>query len=506
MRILLFSCPDATHPLFPRFAKPPHLGLCMLSAMVKDLARVKIADLVLRNKDVPAAVREAMSRVLPDLVGISAMTFQFDTAKKIAALVREVSPGVKIVLGGYHASLNYRAVARDPGAGFDFIIRGEGEHPFRQLVKALSGKGDLDRIPGLSFRCQGQVVHNPGADPAPLETLPLPDRGSRLWQGYHVVGTPFDIVETSRGCTMPCTFCCITRHYGRGFRAFDLSRVIRDIRLVREQGAHTVFLADDNITLDPGRFGSLCQALVREGLSDLKFSTQASVSGLFGREDLIEKMALANFKLVFLGIENIAGRNLSFFKKGDIAEKTEWVLRLMRKHRILVMGGFILGSPQDTAQDIKQQFDFIRERAMDCMLVQILTPYPGTPLAEEMERQGYIVNRDLRRYNGFFANVRTDTLSSRDLEFLKWKHMPYYRNRRWFRESEYSRQAPLKFILREAAIRAGQLLMEKARILLKGEAYAFFRHCQSHLNANSFFGENQVPVWPDDDGKHIRDI
>jgi len=154
MKILLFSCPDATHPLFPRFSRSPQLGLCMLAAMVKDLADVKVADLVIRNKDVRKAIRDALDSVQPELVGISSMTFQYYTARKIAALVRELAPGIRIVLGGYHASLNYRAIAEDPAADFDFIIRGEGEVTFRELVRALADKKDvmyINKIPYIQI-------------------------------------------------------------------------------------------------------------------------------------------------------------------------------------------------------------------------------------------------------------------------------------------------------------------------------------------------------------------
>ena len=113
MKILLFSCPDATHPLFPRFSRSPQLGLSSIAAMVADIADVKIGDLVLKRKNVPQAVREAMEQVKPDLVGISAMTFQYDTAKKVAALVRKINPDVKIVLGGYHVSYNYEEAKKE---------------------------------------------------------------------------------------------------------------------------------------------------------------------------------------------------------------------------------------------------------------------------------------------------------------------------------------------------------------------------------------------------------
>ena len=423
MSVLLLACPDATHPLFPRFSRSPNLGLCMLAAAVKDLAEARVADLVLRREDVPAAVREAVEAAKPDLVGISAMTFQYHTAKRIAALVRGIHPGVRIALGGYHASLDYKNVASDPEADFDFIVRGEGEATFRELVESLSSGRAPDSVRGLSYREGGGFVHN---DPRPvvdIEKLPLPDRKARLWGGYRVLGLPFDCVETSRGCTMPCTFCSITRHYGRNYRVFSFDRVLEDVSSAAALGARQIFFVDDNITLDPARFEDFCEELAGLRLDGMSFTTQASIAGLYGRPELLEKMAAAGFNLVFLGIENVSAKSLAYFKKGDIAKKTEWVLESMRRNDIMVMGGFILGSPHDTEEDILCQFRFMRDRAIDAHLIQVLTPYPGTPLSEDLDKGGYIVNRDLRRYSGFYANVRTDTLGSRDLDFLRWKQI-----------------------------------------------------------------------------------
>lgn len=498
MRILLFACPDATHPLFPRFSKSPQLGLCMLAAMVKDVAEVKVADLVMRNGDVPRAVRETLESVKPDLVGISSMTFQYYTARKIAALVRELAPGVRIVLGGYHASLNFKSIAEDPAADFDFIIRGEGEVAFRELVLSLQEGKPPSSILSLSYRKAGAFVHNPPRGIEPLENFPLPDRSARIFNGHNILGTPFDNVESSRGCTMPCTFCSITRHYGRNYRVYPIPRVVEDIRSAYAMGARQLFFVDDNITLDPERFERLCNAIRDAGLRGLTLSAQASVAGLYGRDSLMRAIEEAGFNLIFLGIENMSPRNLDYYKKGDIAKKTEWVLTRMREHRILVMGGFILGSPKDTEEDILAQFDFMRRWYIDCFLIQILTPYPGTPLSEELDRQGYIVNKDYRRYSGYFANVRTDTLSSRRLEFLKWKHQPYYRSVDWVLHSTAARKDPLRLFTREGLNRFTDFIREKSRILFYGEEHAFYKHYEEHLRSNCFFGEKAEPAWPDE--------
>jgi radical SAM superfamily enzyme YgiQ (UPF0313 family) len=207
-------------------------------------------------------------------------------------------------------------------------------------------------------------------------------------------------------------------------------------------------------------------------------------------------MAEAGFNLVFLGIENVSRRNLLAYEKGDISHMTRAVITELRRNRMMVMGGFILGSPDDSAEDLLEQFRFMEEEPLDAYLVQILTPYPKVAMTVELERLGLVANRDLRRYSGHFANVRTKHLSSRDLDFLRWKHFPYYRSVRWFRNTVGPRMFPLAVTL-ETIARLGECLLEKARKLLFSEEYAFMKYMEKHISTNLFFGETPEVRWPD---------
>jgi radical SAM superfamily enzyme YgiQ (UPF0313 family) len=502
MRVLLFSMPDGTHPLYPRFCRPPNLGLASLAGSLREDAEVRVADLILRRGDVAGAVREALEQCRPDLVGLSAMTFQYYTATRIAQLIRAWNPEVPIALGGYHATLMDEEISSRDGRLFDYVLRGEGERSFRELVRAL-GKGGagLGAIAGLGWRDSGAWRRNPEGPLADLASLPLPDRRSRLWKGYHVHRMGFDACETSRGCKLPCNFCCINRMYGGSFRAFPLERILQDLEEAALLGARQVFFTDDNISLVPSHLEMLCKAFVESGISKrLKFSTQASVAALASNLGIIGRMAEAGFDLLFLGIESVTRRNLLALGKGDIRERTVEVLRELKRNGIMVMGGFILGSPDDREEDLLEQFRFMEEHALDSFLVQILTPYPRLPVTAELEALGLVANRDLRRYSGHFANVRTKHLSSRRLDFLRWKHFPYYRGPRWFLEALGVRRFPAAVGM-EALFRLGEGLLEKARASFVSEDYAFRKYMERRLAENLFFGEAPELRWPDEDAQ-----
>jgi radical SAM superfamily enzyme YgiQ (UPF0313 family) len=164
--------------------------------------------------------------------------------------------------------------------GVDYIVRGEGEVTFRELLRALERGGGFENICGLSRRKGDRWVHNPARPVHRLEDddIRLPNRGARVLQGYTLLGRQVDVVETSRGCTYDCSFCSIIEMRGRNFHTYSFERVLHDIRDARDHGARTIFLVDDNITLNVRRFEELCYAIIEAGLNKLDYFVQAMTS------------------------------------------------------------------------------------------------------------------------------------------------------------------------------------------------------------------------------------
>ena len=416
MKILLVAMPDSAS-CFDHIMELPNLGLCCLAGNLDGRHEVRILDLVNHRRSAAQAVERQMREFTPDLVGISAMSFQIGSARKTAALCRVMKPDVFTVLGGYHATIMWKEIGEGPDRNFfDFVVRGEGETVFDALVNTLDSRGDLRAIPGLSYRDGDDYVHNPPAPLADLSAIRPPDRSGRVSGDFLWMGRPFDVGETSRGCTMPCGFCSIRRMYGKTFRLYPEEQVLSDLRAVKERGAKGVLYVDDNVTLDGPRLKELCLKFEREKLNDLFIVMQASVFPIAADLEIAEAMARGGVRMVFLGIENGDERNLKVLGKSKQACRTGKVVRALRDAGIIVIGGFIVGNPDDTEEDVRATYRYVKRIGVDHGIVQCLTPYPKTELRRQLLEAGLVTNADdLDRYNGFIPNVRTKHLSDRDL-------------------------------------------------------------------------------------------
>ena len=184
MRILLLSMPDSFEHTPTIAMRMPNGALASLAGNVDAHHRVFAADLVLAASHVKEVVRDLLSRYQPDVVGLSVMTFQRPTALKLAAYVRRLRPSVRLVVGGYDASLAPHAYA-DPALGIDFLVRGEGELTFRDLLRALESGTGLGGVTGLTWRDEGTLRENPPRHVSEnlAEAIRHPDTSSRVLYG-----------------------------------------------------------------------------------------------------------------------------------------------------------------------------------------------------------------------------------------------------------------------------------------------------------------------------------
>ena len=443
MNVLLLSMPDSFEHMPTLAIRMPHGALGALAGNIDPHHEVALADLVLVQDRVRETIEALVRQRDPAVVGLSVMTFQRRTALQIVHLLRRLKPTVRIVVGGYDPSLAPEVYGHID-SGIDFIVRGEGEATFSELLRALEGGGDFSAIPGLSYRDGDAMRHNAARHISTLAAgeLNLPKRAARVLGGYTFLGRQVDVIETSRGCTYDCSFCSIIEMRGRNFHTYPIERVIADITDARDRGARCLFIVDDNITLDAKRFARLCQAIVDAGLNDIDYIVQGMTSA-FAKdgETLAPLMRRAGFRYIFLGIENVLPGDLAFLRAGAKNAEREHgrtvglaavkAIDLLHRHGMFIAGGLIVGNPDDTRESIEANLDFAR-RYVDWPYIQHPTPYPGTPMTKDFRERDLIVNERPEEYDGTTAVVKSGPLEAEEIEFLRWdaerwmklRHMP----------------------------------------------------------------------------------
>lgn len=156
----------------------------------------------------------------------------------------------------------------------------------------------------------------------------------------------------------------------------------------------------------------------------MKLAVQADCITIATNEQMVQKMAEAGFRSVFLGIENVSKANLAAAGKGNITDYSKKAVALCQKYGMMVIGGLMFGFPDDDETSIKENFEFFKATNADAAYCQILTPYPKTGMRRQLMDQNLVTNpHDLKRYNGLWANIRTRHLDTDRLQYLFW----YYR-------------------------------------------------------------------------------
>ncbi len=421
MRILLIN-PGCTRG-FEQFSLDfPPLGLASLAAWLK----ANNHQVVIWDKN----VQKPGWNIRPeefDLVGVTADTPRFPAAMEIASLAR--SSGVPVVMGGPHVSYWVEEPLVSEAA--DFIIRNEGDMSLLSLVEHLSqGGNDPAEVPGLSFMQDGGVVHNPDSQAVrDLDKMPYPARELLQMQDYglYLGGRRATSMISSRGCPFNCSFCASSQLFGLKWRPRSPESMVDEVEWIQKEfGIRAIYFMDDNFTLDPDRAIAFCELVLKKEL-DVSWFCFSRADTIVKRQDMVEAMAKAGARMVFLGIESVNPQTLQHFNKNINTDLSARAVDLLKRYQLLPMCSFIIGDLHDNRTTIQQTIKFSSQLAPKIAQFGILTPYPGTRLFSEVKDR--ILNVDWSFFDGLHATIRLDTLPPQELEMcLKKAYFSFYFN------------------------------------------------------------------------------
>ncbi|HOC99804.1 MAG TPA: radical SAM protein [Myxococcota bacterium] len=387
-RVLLIK-PRYIGPEFQSVSHP--LGLMHIAAALRPSGHdVRIHDCAsspFRHR----RLAELINAWRPELVGISLIVSELDTAASVTSVVRNSLPGTPIVLGGPWPSANPDAAIERFGA--DFVVAGEGEIVFPALVEAIRdghAPSDITRdIPGVFCRVDGITTGSRAGilTEEQLETLGFPawdliDR--RIYARIpSMAGTgcgDYMTVMTSRGCPFMCAYCHQT--LGKRFRARSAESVLAELDELHGRFGYSEFeIVDDCFNLDRERMSAILEGIATRlpgarlhfpnGLrsdrlepADIKLMRRAgTVSACFAIETATPEL------------QKLIGKNL------DIG-KARAAIECAVSQGIFSTGFFMLGLPTETLDQATATIDFASNLPIHRAIFMLTTPFPGTPLAD----------------------------------------------------------------------------------------------------------------------------
>jgi len=302
-----------------------------------------------------------------------------------------IDPGVTLIAGGRHATeAPDQWLEQIPG--MDAVVRGDGEETMLDICRQIP----WNRISGLSFRREGQIIHNPNREPGPIPDSLQPCRSLRR-QKYDVqikglgTGLQVDMLAGSRGCPFNCTFCSFNRNpWGlkRKWTARSPESVVDELESI---SAPVVAFTDDLFTHDMSRVERICDLLLKRRIKK-KYVINARLE-IARHPAVIRKMEQAGFAVLLLGIESAHDKTLKAMRKGFTTGQIRKYCDVLKESIMIKHGYFILGNLGESMDEMLQTAPFAREIGMDSVSLSTLRHSPYSGLQELVaQTPGYHIN------------------------------------------------------------------------------------------------------------------
>ena len=388
----------------------PPIGLLYVAASLEQAGhRVVVRDLAaddghLDNGDIRHA----------DLVGISSDTTRAGKALSIARRVTAI--GRPVVMGGPHPQ--FMAADIIAAGCVDYIVKGEGELIFPNLLTAIQNRDDIASVKGLIIKDGRHLIETPAADPIDVETLPFPARHLVDLHRYRasMSDRPITPIVTSRGCPSACHFCSSSSFFGKGWRQRSAASVLAELdEIYNRYGFRAVCFMDDNFTLAPQRVEQIADGIIERGY-DLKWWNLSRVDTIVRNPAMVARMAAAGSTTVYLGIESGNEETLNSLGKNSRASDVGLAVDILRQNGIESYGSYMIGNLNETAADVEKTIDMAVRLNTNIAQFSILTPYPGTVLYEQIKDR--IFCRRWKFYDGLHLVFRHPLINRHYLQFL----------------------------------------------------------------------------------------
>ena len=408
------------HPTAP-------VGLAYLAAILRDVdvqVSTLMTDACGMNAD---EATEHIIEIRPDVLAVSVATPAVNNTIKIVSKVKQSLPTIRIISGGPHATIFPDEMVKN---GMDVVVRGEGEQSIADLVLHYQGRLDISSIDGITYRQNGQIIHNPDRKPIKsLDELPLP-----AWEFFPVrkyesvfkrarLSLP---ILTSRGCPGKCTF-CYKGIFGNRFRIRSPESILKEVSYLKEKFKIEEFsIIDDCFTINPKRAVEFCDLLVKYNIN-IPWSLPAGIRVDTASENLLKKLQAAGCYRVGFGIETGNAGIMKFIKKGITLEQAQEAVRLSKKIGMECTANFMIGNLDETIDTVNDTIRFAVTLDPDYAQFTRAIPFPGSEMYTTLKSQGNIITDNWDDYD--YLSTDTKIFNHRNLshETIQKKMKAAYR-------------------------------------------------------------------------------
>lgn len=399
----------------------PPIKLMYLTGVARKRANVLFIDADAEGISLKEFL-ERISKFKPGIVVAEPTPSSLKDEIAAAEEIRRLFKGARIIFTGPFVSAipgeileKYKEV--------DCVIEGEAEKTLEEFIERKKNVKGLYYRENRSIKYNGQqnFIEN-------LDELPFPAHDlipARKYISAFIKKSPYTIVETSCGCPFSCIYCNAFLSSGRRVRFRTIENIIDELRWVRSLGMKGIYFNDETFTFNKERLIKLMKAMIEEKLN-FSWVCNSRVDTI--NEEMLGLMKKAGCTCIFYGVESGNQPILDYYKKnikvGDILK----IFNLTKKFGIETMAHFMIGAPDESLETINNTVDFAKKINPDLASFNILTPYPGTGLFEDLKKRGLIKLDDWTLLDQTIkATLKTKYLTVEDLELAaKMAYKSFY--------------------------------------------------------------------------------
>lgn len=396
----------------------PPISLVTIAAMLELKGyECLVRDCIVEKTGLDELVKDVRA-YQPRMIIVNTATGSIKSDLQTVDRLKQALPGSKIFVIGIHPTALPEETL-EMSRGLDGVIRGEPEPVALSLAELVRYDKDWQKAPGLSYK-DGLLFYN-NSCPAflDMDKIPFPAWHLIKRELYKmpIIGKPFLLIATSRGCPFGCEFCADATYYGKKLRVKSPAKIVKELDWIKTKFGIMDFLFwAESSTLRPEWTLEVCDSVIQSGLK-VRFvinSRPDHVNPL-----LLQKLKQAGCWMVGYGLESGSDRMLELMGKNITVKQSREAVRRTREAGMAVTGHFVLGYPGETKETARETIRFAVEEPVDFAQFYSAVPFPGSKLYERAKKEGLIVNPDWSSFEQNFCVISTPELSADELSKIR---------------------------------------------------------------------------------------